>query len=283
MYSLPSFLCPLILAAAVPQVSVLALPQSSSSSTSSRAVLLPRVDTSGMPRPKIGSLPYGVDITTCTQPNMVAITFDDGPCPYTPKLLDILESNGVKATFFIVGSNGNGVISDESTGMPATLRRMHAAGHHIGSHTWTHADLNTLTTEQRRAEVVNNEGAIADVLGFVPTYLRPPYTSCDAGCMGDLGSFGYHVADYNLDTLDWQGDYDRSRSIYSSALSGADPKTSSFISLEHDIHERTVNELAQYLIDTARQYGYQLVTMGECLGDPVGNWYRNPTTGQAWQ
>ncbi|KAK8102208.1 hypothetical protein PG984_015354 [Apiospora sp. TS-2023a] len=282
MYSLPSFLCPLLLAAIVPQASGLALPRFLSS-TSSGAVLRPRVDTSNMPRPQLGSLPYGVDITTCNNPNMVAITFDDGPCPYTPKLLDILESNNVKATFFIVGSNGNGLINDESTGMPAILRRMHAAGHHIGSHTWTHADLNTLSTEQRRAEVENNEGAIADVLGFVPTYLRPPYTSCDASCMSDLGSFGYHVADYNIDTLDWEGDYDRARSIYSSALSGADPKTASFISLEHDIQERTVNELAQYLIDTARQYGYQLVTMGECLGDPAGNWYRNPTTGQAWQ
>ncbi|KAK7947117.1 family 4 carbohydrate esterase [Apiospora aurea] len=236
-----------------------------------------------MPRPQIGSLPYGVDITTCNLPSKVAITFDDGPSPYTPTLLDILDRNNVKATFFVVGSNGNGVISDESTGMPATLRRMHAAGHHIGSHTWTHADLSTLTTEQRRAEVENNEAAIAAVLGLVPTYLRPPYTSCDAGCMADLGSFGYHVADYNVDTLDWEGDYDRARSIYSSALGGADPNTSSFISLEHDIHERTVNELAQFLIDTARQDGYQLVTMGECLGDPDSNWYRNPATGQAWK
>ncbi|KAK8099720.1 uncharacterized protein PG998_012961 [Apiospora kogelbergensis] len=236
-----------------------------------------------MPRPQLGSLPYGVDITTCNLPNMVAITFDDGPSPYTPKLLDILEKNNVPATFFIVGSNGNGVITDESTGMPATLRRMHAAGHHIGSHTWTHADLMTLTTEQRRAEVENNEAALAQVLGLVPTYLRPPYTSCDAGCMGDLGRFGYHVADYNVDTLDWQGDYDRARQIYAGALGGADPKTASFVSLEHDIHERTVDELAQYLIDTARGLGYQLVTMGACLGDPVENWYRNPATGQSWK
>lgn len=279
MYSIPSFLCPILLAAAVPQVSGLALPQSSSSGP----VLHRRADTSSMPRPPIGSLPYGVDITTCNNPNMVAITFDDGPGPYTPKLLDILESNGVRATFFVVGNNGNGLVNDESTGMPATLRRMHAAGHHIGSHTYTHADLNTLSTEQRRAEVEDNEGVLADVLGFVPTYLRPPYTSCDAGCMGDLGALGYHVADYNVDTLDWQGDYDRARRIYAGALAGADPRTSSFVSLEHDIHERTVSELAQFLIDTARQDGYQLVTMGECLGDPAGNWYRDPTTGQAWQ
>ncbi|KAK6857360.1 hypothetical protein PG995_007547 [Apiospora arundinis] len=257
MYSLPSFLCPLLLAAAVPHASGLALPQSPAKSSSPG--MSPRADPSTMPRPQLGSLPYGVDITTCNLPNMVP------------------------ATFFIVGSNGNGLITDESTGMPATLRRMHAAGHHIGSHTFTHADLMTLTTEQRRAEVENNEAAIAQVLGFVPTYLRPPYTSCDAGCMADLGSFGYHVADYNVDTLDWQGDYDRSRQIFSSALSGADPKTASFISLEHDIHERTVNELAQYLIDTARGLGYQLVTMGACLGDPVENWYRNPTTGQSWK
>ncbi|KAK6839169.1 hypothetical protein PG989_016528 [Apiospora arundinis] len=281
MYSLPSFLCPLLLAAAVPHASGLALPQSPAKSSSPG--MSPRADPSTMPRPQLGSLPYGVDITTCNLPNMVAITFDDGPSPFTPTLLDILDRNKVPATFFIVGSNGNGLITDESTGMPATLRRMHAAGHHIGSHTFTHADLMTLTTEQRRAEVENNEAAIAQVLGFVPTYLRPPYTSCDAGCMADLGSFGYHVADYNVDTLDWQGDYDRSRQIFSSALSGADPKTASFISLEHDIHERTVNELAQYLIDTARGLGYQLVTMGACLGDPVENWYRNPTTGQSWK
>jgi hypothetical protein len=85
---------------------------------------------------------------------------------------------------------------------------------------------------------------------------------------------------YDIDTRDWQGNYTIAESIYQSILSQHSPASSAWISLEHDIYSTTVHVFAQYIIDTARKLGYQLVTVGECLGDAPSNWYRNATTGQ---
>lgn len=154
----------------------------------------PGKDTSSVPRPRFGNVPYGTEIVHCTVPGKVALTFDDGPGPYTAELLDILKANGVRATFFLVGdSPDRGEIEDPTENWTALVKRMHADGHHIGSHTWTHADLSAVGAAQRHDEVIKNEMALIDILGFFPAYLRPPYTRCPADCMSELGALGYHV------------------------------------------------------------------------------------------
>lgn len=75
-------------------------------------------------------LPYGAVINKCTVPGEVALTFDDGPFIYTEKLLDILEGNGVRATFFINGA-AVGNIQD----FAGSVQRAIAGGHQIASHT----------------------------------------------------------------------------------------------------------------------------------------------------
>lgn len=57
----------------------------------------------------------------------------------------------------------------------------------------------------------------------------------------------------------------------------------SAVVLAHDIHEITVQTLAAFMIDTAEQEGFELVTLGECMNDPRGNWYRDPSTGGRWR
>jgi peptidoglycan/xylan/chitin deacetylase (PgdA/CDA1 family) len=139
-------------------------------------------------------VPYGVDLYHCTLNGMVALTFDDGPYIYTTSLLDVLARNSVKATFFVVGDNGGkGQIQDPSTGYPAIIRRMVADGHQVGSHTWGHQDLATLTAQQRRDQIILNEIALVEILGYFPTYMRPPYTSWNAESLVELGNLGYHV------------------------------------------------------------------------------------------
>jgi peptidoglycan/xylan/chitin deacetylase (PgdA/CDA1 family) len=141
-----------------------------------------------------GGVPYGVDISHCSVTGKVALTFDDGPYIYTAELLDLLKRNGVRATFFLVGNNaGKGQISDPRSGYIPIIQRMVADGHQIGSHTWSHQDLNALSPEQRRAQIINNEIALNSILGVIPTYFRPPYTRCDGACYGELRSLGYHV------------------------------------------------------------------------------------------
>ena len=226
----------------------------------------------------------GPMITSCNNPGMVALTFDDGPYIYTTELLDLLAAHEAKATFFITGDNrAKGHIDDPATAWPSILRRMYNAGHQVASHTWTHRDLTQVNETVRRAEIIHNEMALRNILGRTPTYIRPPFLECSAGsgCEETLGDLAYHSISANLDTKDYMYDdpalIQRSKDRYSSTLS-TNSKENSYIVLAHDVHEQTVHNLTEYMISLARERGYKLVTVGECLGDPEDNWYRSETS-----
>lgn len=234
-----------------------------------------------MPRPQIGAVPYGEVINSCVAPGAIALTFDDGPSAYTEDLLDLLDSEDVRATFFVCGGN---LDSDQITGHgnPSILRRMIMSGHQIGSHTWGHPDLATMDEEQALTHMFKNEQALLSVLGVVPTYLRPPYLSTTDETLDVMDELGYHVVNLDLDTSDWASDYAAAEQNFLNAVKSSDPRTSSHIVLAHDIHERTAHEFAEFIIREGKAAGYRFVTVGECLGDPVRNWYRNPYDGGPW-
>ncbi|KAI5465418.1 hypothetical protein BGZ63DRAFT_103798 [Mariannaea sp. PMI_226] len=236
--------------------------------------------TESIARPKVGSVPYGSIITQCTESGVIALTFDDGPYLYTEAILDVLDSYNVKATFFVAGNNrGKGHIDSASKPWAATLKRMYNAGHHIASHTWTHRNLNEVNSTIKKTEIIYNEMAFRNIFGWIPTYMRPPYLECSAGsgCQALLNTLGYHVVSTNLDTKDWENASPSliqiSKDKYSAGIA-TNPTGKGYIILAHDVHETTVNNLTAYMIETARDRGYRLVTVGECLGDPKENWYR---------
>ncbi|OAA53717.1 chitin deacetylase [Cordyceps fumosorosea ARSEF 2679] len=238
--------------------------------------------TEKIPRDAVGNVPYGTTMTSCKTPGMLALTFDDGPDVFTPQILDILSSYNVKATFFIAGNNRDkGPMDDPSLPWPRVLRRMHAEGHQLASHTWTHRNLNKVSRAVQFTEMIFNEMAFRNVFGWAPTYMRPPYLECSAqsGCTDLQKTLGYHVINSNIDTKDYLNDapenIHRSRERFEQALVRGDPARDSFIVLAHDVHYHTVVNLTTFMIETARARGYKLVTVGECLGDPQGNWYRN--------
>jgi peptidoglycan/xylan/chitin deacetylase (PgdA/CDA1 family) len=221
-------------------------------------------------------------IYSCVNNGDIAITFDDGPYIYTPHLLDVLAQYNVKATFFIVGSNGNGDI-DKVTQWTDIVKRTFNEGHQIASHTWDHADLTTLSSAARRDEMYKTEVAFANILGFFPTYMRPPYLAFDSACEADMADLGYHVISTNLDTKDYANDSpelivnsERTFDEYTAS----DPGSSSYIVLNHDIHRETAYTLAEYEIRRIQARGFRAVTVGECLGDDRANWYRSVPTPQ---
>jgi peptidoglycan/xylan/chitin deacetylase (PgdA/CDA1 family) len=224
-------------------------------------------------------------ITTCTQPGTLALTFDDGPYIYTSQLLDTLDSLSVKATFFVTGNNlGKKRIDDETTAWPGILRRIYASGHHIASHSWTHRNLDEVNSTIQHTEIIYNEMAFRNLFGWIPTYWRPPYLECstNTGCLGLLGNLGYHVVSMNLDTKDYENDsptaIQTSKDRFSGGVS-ANAATNEYIELSHDIHYQTVVNLTAYMVSIAKARGYRLVTVGECLGDPSSNWYRQAGSG----
>jgi len=234
--------------------------------------------TADIPRPLIGSVPYNNDIYDCHDPGHVALTYDDGPYMYTNDLLDKLAAYGFKATFFITGNNnGKGAI-DSTPAWTSVIQRMITDGHQVASHTWSHADLSTLTEADRRTEMIKNEMALRNIIGKIPTYMRPPYSSCNAACEATLLDLGYHVTYFDLDTQDYLHTTPEtnqiSKDLVHAIISAANPATADFLSIAHDIHEQTVHNFTTSMFDDMVTYGFKGVPVGTCLGDAQANWYR---------
>ncbi|KAI5809971.1 hypothetical protein DFH27DRAFT_606391 [Peziza echinospora] len=226
-----------------------------------------------------GAVPYGVRIDSCTVPGTIALTYDDGPYTWTSQLVDILDSYGVKATFFVTGNNlGKGAIDDPSTPWADVIRRTYQSGHQIASHTWDHSDLDAISEADRRFQMSRLESAFSTILGQVPTYMRPPYIRCGDACQATMRDLGYHVIIWDLDTDDYNNVtpalIGNSKNRVSGAISGANARTQSFLSIAHDIHYETVFTLTKHEIEVGLANGFRFVTLGECLGDPAANWYR---------
>lgn len=99
---------------------------------------------------------------------MIALSFDDGPDPInTPHVLDILDAEGVKATFFLTGAN--------AWDNQAIVQRIHDEGHTIGNHSYSHADFSTLNYTDAFNEILGTNQIIEGITGVAPTLFRYPY------------------------------------------------------------------------------------------------------------
>lgn len=155
--------------------------------------------TRNVARPQLGKIAYGGGgIYVCNNPGTVAITYDDGPYIYTEGVMKQFEARGGRATFFITGNNiGKGSIDENWAGV---IKKMYDNGHQVASHTWSHQDLSAITKEEAYDQMVKNEMALRNILGRFPTYMRPPYSSCDADCQEVMADLGYVVSYFDLDT-----------------------------------------------------------------------------------
>jgi peptidoglycan/xylan/chitin deacetylase (PgdA/CDA1 family) len=200
-------------------------------------------------------------------------------------VLDLFKSYGAKATFFVTGANINKGQIDITPAHTATIKRMHAEGHQVASHTWTHLDLSAIPAIERKNQMWKNEMALRNILGFFPAYMRPPYSSCTAasGCEKTMADLGYHVIYFDVDTDDYNqltpDKIQNSKNWFRGNITagGAAAASSDWLSIAHDIHDQTANNLTEYMLSTLTGLGYKAVTVGECLGDPAANWYRGST------
>lgn len=182
----------------------------------------------------------------------IAFTFDDGPSLATNRLLDILAQRGVKATFFPLGHRADAFAS--------ILSRAASEGHEVGSHSWIHKNLVTLSLEEIRADLGSAKSAIERHTGKRIRYFRPPYGSVNDNVRNIIAADGQSIASWNVDPEDWRTGRDAA-SICDHIVSRARPGA---IILLHDIYEASV-DATECAIDRLSA-DYRFVTMSALDG-----------------
>ncbi|WP_436791229.1 bifunctional polysaccharide deacetylase/glycosyltransferase family 2 protein [Yinghuangia sp. YIM S10712] len=198
-------------------------------------------------------------------PRTVALTFDDGPDPtWTPRILDVLAKHNVNATFFMVGA--------EAAANPQLVRRVRDAGHEIGSHTYTHADIGALPAWRTDLEMSLTDNALAGAAGIRPRLLRPPYSSVPAALCGATwdavrrtAHAGYLIVATDLDSKDW------ARPGAAAIAAASTPQDGrGAVVMFHDgggDRAQTVEGLDLLLTELAKQ-DYRFTTISEGIGLP---------------
>lgn len=195
----------------------------------------------------------GPDDVDCTHAKCVALTFDDGPTPFTDRLLRVLTANDAKATFFLVG---NKVAAD-----PTSAQRIADAGMEIGNHTWEHANMSTIPTEDIPAQLSKGTAAITAATGRAPTLLRTAGGLINDAVLAEAKRQG--LADINWDVIpfDWINDANTAATRYMMMTQ----ITPGSVVLLHDTYSSTV-DLVEQFIPVLKANGYHLVTVSHLLG-----------------
>lgn len=191
----------------------------------------------------------------------IALTFDDGPHPsHTPLLLDILAQGRARATFYVIGQ--------QVRRFPEIARRIVAEGHELGNHTWDHPTLSRMGEGAVLAQIDRAQDVIADVTGFAPVSMRPPYGAIQPGqSRMILSRRAMPTILWSVDPEDWRRP--GASVVARRMLQGARPGG---ILLAHDIHGATVRAIPEVLQGLAAQ-GLATVTVSELMG--LGRWGPN--------
>jgi peptidoglycan/xylan/chitin deacetylase (PgdA/CDA1 family) len=144
-----------------------------------------------------GSRLFGEALIAPRRPGELALTFDDGPNPaWTPRLLDILATHNVRATFFLLGSRAEAE--------PELVRRIAARGHLVGSHSWSHVNLALTAASRVQEELTRTSQTLEQIAGAPVRYFRPPFGARRPIVFLLARRMGMVPVLWNAMTTDWQ-------------------------------------------------------------------------------
>ena len=189
----------------------------------------------------------------CSVEKCVAFTFDDGPSPYTDRLIDVLGDAGATATFFLIG---NKVAAN-----PDGAQRLAQAGMEIGNHTWEHPNMTTIPAAYVPAQLSRAQQAITDATGQTPTLWRPPGGLTDDAVNAVAAGEGLAGILWDVIVFDWINDADTAATRYM-LMSQIKPGS---VVVFHDTYSSTVDLVYQFL-PVLKANGYHLVTVSQLLG-----------------
>jgi len=183
----------------------------------------------------------------------VVLTFDDGPWPgNTPAVLKALADECTKAVFFPIGKH--------ATYHPEILKQVAAAGHTVGAHTWSHANLNSkkISEQQAKDEIEKGYSAVKLALGAAPSpFFRFPELQHNPAAMTYLGSRNVAIFSCDLDSFDFRAK--DAGQIVNTVMSKLDKQGKGII-LMHDFQKHTAEALPT-LLGRLKAGGYKIVQM----------------------
>ena len=189
----------------------------------------------------------------CAQVKCVALTFDDGPGPFTDRLLQILKDNDAKATFFLIG---NKVAAN-----PAGAKRIADAGMEVANHTWEHPNMTTIPPELISGQLSKANEAITAATGQTPMLYRPAGGLSNDAVRAAAKQLGMAEILWDVVPFDWINDSDTVATTY---MLKTQIKPGS-VALFHDTYSSTVDVVYQ-IIPVLKANGYHLVTVSQLLG-----------------
>jgi peptidoglycan/xylan/chitin deacetylase (PgdA/CDA1 family) len=186
----------------------------------------------------------------------IALTFDDGPGPYTPKIVSVLKRHDTPATFFVVGRS----VADFGSYVPSEL----AAGFVLGDHTQDHEEMAALSRKDQTAQLLDQARDIEHYGAPFPHLFRPPYGSFNKTTLSITKKLKMLTILWTIDTNDFA--QPGVKKIVSNVLDNARPGA---IVLLHDAggtRTQTIQALPT-IIKALRKRGYTLVTVPRLLAD----------------
>jgi peptidoglycan/xylan/chitin deacetylase (PgdA/CDA1 family) len=126
----------------------------------------------------------------------VALTFDDGPGLDTERILDVLAAHNVRATFFLIGSHVER--------FPQTARRIVAAGHEIGNHSYSHPIYLYCRAGETRRQLERSQAVIAATTGITPNLVRPPCGVRTPAYFRTTRRLGLRTVQWDVAGFDWK-------------------------------------------------------------------------------
>ena len=206
------------------------------------------IDTTG--GPGFGFLQYKqFDFLTDKE---VVLTFDDGPWPTTPAVLKALADECTKGLFFPVGKH--------TTYHPEILKQVYTAGHTVGSHTWSHAHLDSkkMTEAQMKEEIEKGFSAVKMAIGTAPApFFRFPGLGHTQGALGYLASRNISMFSVDVDSNDFKSS--GPDQVINNVMTKLDKQGKGVI-LMHDLQKHTALALPT-LLRRLKAGGYKVVQM----------------------
>ncbi len=184
---------------------------------------------------------------------VIALTFDDGPVVGTKEVVDMLDSVGVKATFFALG--------DETSRRPDVLKYVYDHGHAVGNHSWSHPHIvGFRSRDYIEYQIDKGQGAIKDAIGSEIKYFRAPFGESSPYLNNILKDRSMTGVGWTLSLKDWQKDFSKEK------------LTELFKSIEHSeailLHDRVYTDpeklaTLKSAIQDLQARGFRFVTIPE--------------------